>query len=246
MAERVLKFRIFRYDPADPGSTPHLQEFDLAEEPGLNLFVALNRIRETLDPSLKFDFVCRAAICGSCGMLVNGAPRLACRTLTADLPAEISLLPLPAFKLIGDLSVDTGSWFREMNERVEGWMHEETEFDPDALEMRMDNQAALDIYEQDRCIECGCCIAACTTTAMRPGFLGAAGLNRIARFMIDPRDGREGKDFFELVATADGVYGCLGLMGCQDFCPKELPLQVTLAYLRRIMARALLSGKTKK
>ena len=89
----------------------------------MTLFIALNEIREQLDSSLAFDFVCRAGICGSCGMVVNGRPGLACRTLTKDLPADITLAPLPAFELIADLSVNTGKWMRGMSERLETWVH---------------------------------------------------------------------------------------------------------------------------
>ena len=85
----------------------------------MTLFIALMEIREKQDPSLQFDFVCRAGICGSCGMMINGRPTLACRTLTKDLGTEISLAPLPVFELIGDLSVDTGKWMRGMSERLE-------------------------------------------------------------------------------------------------------------------------------
>ena len=74
----------------------------------MTLFIALSEIREKLDPSLQFDFVCRAGICGSCAMLIDGRPGLACKTLTKNLGAEFTLAPLPVFALIGDLSVDTG------------------------------------------------------------------------------------------------------------------------------------------
>ena len=66
----------------------------------MSLFLALNQIREQQDPSLQFDFACRSAICGSCAMMVNGRPSLACRTLTKDLPELVRLHPLPAFALI--------------------------------------------------------------------------------------------------------------------------------------------------
>ena len=112
--------------------------------------------------------------------------------------------PLPVFKLIGDLSVDTGTWFRQMVERSEAWIHATRAFDPDAREERMDDE-----------------------------FFGPAGLNRIARFMMDPRDSREDTDWFEVVSSSDGVFGCLGLMACHDVCPKELPLLDVYAYLRR-------------
>ncbi len=170
MENRTLTFRIFRYNPATPEIKPRLQDFQLEETPNLTIFIALNRLREEQDPSLMFDFVCRAAICGSCGMLINGRPQLACKTLTADLPEVITLMPLPVFKLIGDLSVDTGVWFRELNYRVGGWIHTEKEFNPKAVEERMANDIALEIYEAERCIECGCCIASCATANIRPDF----------------------------------------------------------------------------
>jgi fumarate reductase iron-sulfur subunit len=232
---RKLTFHIFRYNPLDPDSQPHMQDFSLEETDSLTLFIALNQIREEQDGSLQFDFCCRAGICGSCAMLINGRPDLACHTKTKDLPDEITLLPLPVFKLIGDLSVDTGSWFRAMNEKVESWVHTDKPFEPAAEEERMENALAEEIYELERCIECGCCVAACGTANMRPDFIGAVALNRIARFIMDPRDQRSGKDYFEVIGTDEGIFGCMGLLGCEDVCPKDLPLQDQLGMLRRKM-----------
>jgi fumarate reductase iron-sulfur subunit len=230
---RQLTFEIFRYNPQDPAAEAHMQTFEIEEVPYMSLFMALNEIRETYDPSLQFDFACRSAICGSCGMMVNGKPSLACRTQTSDLPDHIRLHPLPVFQLVGDLSVDTGVWFREMAEKSEAWIHAKEAFDPDAQEDRMDNELAQQIYDSDRCIECGCCIASCGAANVRPGFAGPAGLNRIARFAMDPRDTRDDDEWFEVISTADGVFGCIGMMACHDVCPKELPLLEVYAYLRR-------------
>lgn len=182
---RLLQFEIFRYNPEEKGSTPHMQSFVLEETANMTLFIVLNRLREEQDPGLIFDFCCRAGICGSCAMVINGRPGLACQTKTADLPEQITLLPLPVFKLIGDLSVDTGVWFREMYQKTESWIHTNKVFDPTKEEERMDNAVAEQIYELERCVECGCCIAACGTARMRDDFLGAASLNRVARFVID-------------------------------------------------------------
>ena len=244
-AKRKLKFDIFRYNPEDPADEPRMQRYELEEEPYMTLFRALNRIREEQDPSLQFDFACRSAVCGSCGMMVNGRPTLGCKTLTAQLDRRIRLHPLPAFKRVGDLSVDTGTWFREMAGRVEAWVHEREPFDPTAEEARMEDSLAEAIYEADRCIECGCCVAACGVANTRSEFLAPAGMNRVARFMMDPRDERERGDWFEVVASDEGVFGCIGLMACQDVCPKELPLLEVFAYLRRKMLGAsFLRGRT--
>ena len=236
---RSLEIQVFRFNPAEPGQEPHYQSFELEEADGMTLFIALNEIRENLDPTLQFDFVCRAGICGSCGMLINGRPGLACRTLTRDLDPVIRLAPLPVFELIGDLSVNTGKWMRAMSERLQTWVHGTTaEVDLGAMEETMEPALAEAIYELERCIECGCCIAGCGTVQMREDFVGAVGLNKMARFRLDPRDTRDDADFYEVIGDDEGVFGCMSLMGCDDVCPKDLPLATQIAFLRRKMALA--------
>jgi fumarate reductase iron-sulfur subunit len=234
-----VRLNVLRYNPADRKSVPHQQTYELEQTEGMTLFIALSEIRDKLDPSLQFDFVCRAGICGSCAMLVDGRPALACRTLTKNLGAEFTLAPLPVFKLIGDLSVDTGAWMRGMSERLETWVHQQ-EANPDLtrLEARMEPELAEKIYELDRCIECGCCVAACGTARMREDFVGAVGLNKVARFRLDPRDKRTDADYYELVGDDNGVFGCMSLLACHDVCPKKLPLATQLAFMRRKMASA--------
>jgi fumarate reductase iron-sulfur subunit len=235
---RILKISILRFDPHDPDDFPHMETFEVEEADGMTLFIVLNEIREHHDNSLKFDFVCRAGICGSCSMLVNGKPTLACRTLTSKLDPEITLAPLPLFELIGDLSIYTGKWMRGLNERIESWIHhKEKELEVDKLEERMEPALADEIYELDRCVECGCCVAGCGTIQMRPDFLGAVGLNKVARYKLDPRDERTDEEYYEIVGDEDGVFGCMTLLGCEDVCPKDLPLQSKIAYLRRLMIK---------
>jgi fumarate reductase iron-sulfur subunit len=234
---RILKFHILRYNPREPGAEPRMQTFELEEADGMTLFIALNEIREKQDPSLQFDFVCRAGICGSCGMMINGRPSLACRTVTKKLGAETTLAPLPVFELIGDLSVNTGKWMRAMSERLQTWVHaKQDEVDLKRIEQPMDADLAEKIYELDRCIECGCCVSGCGTARMRADFVGAVGLNKIARFRLDPRDARTDEDYYELIGDDSGVFGCMSLLACHDVCPKNLPLSTQLAFVRRKMA----------
>jgi succinate dehydrogenase iron-sulfur subunit len=234
---RQLKISILRFNPQESGSVPRMQTYEIEEAAGMTLFMALSEIREKQEPSLQFDFVCRAGICGSCGMMINGRPTLACRTLTKNLEPEISLAPLPVFELIADLSVNTGKWMRDMSERLETWVHMNGDnVDLKRLEEKMDPELAAKIYELDRCIECGCCIAGCGTVRMREDFVGAVGLNKIARFHLDPRDHRTDEEFYELIGDDNGVFGCMSLLGCHDVCPKNLPLSTQIAFLRRKMA----------
>lgn len=231
---RKITIRVLKYNPRSAVSKPHYVEYNLDETPGMTLFIALTYIREHIDPDLSFDFVCRAGICGSCGMVVNGKPRLACRTLTSSFTQNtITLLPMPAFELIKDLSVNTGKWMDKMSKRVESWIHTNQEVDIAKMEEKVDPKVAQETFELDRCIECGICVASCGTMLMRPDFVGPVGLNRVARFEVDPHDQRSHDDFYELVGDDNGIFGCMSLMACEDHCPKNLPLQNKIAYLRR-------------
>lgn len=234
---RTLTFHIFRHNPADESCQPYMQEYQVEEADAMTLFIALSEIRETQDASLQFDFVCRAGICGSCAMLINGKPSLACRTLTKDLPEVIHLAPLPGFELIGDLSVNTGKWMRGLSERLESWIHlKETPLNLSELEEKMEPKLAEEIYELERCIECGCCISACGTAQMRDDFIGAIGVTQVARYRLDPKDTRSDEDYYHVIGDDSGVFGCMTLLGCEDMCPKGLPLAEQIAYMRRKMA----------
>jgi len=231
---RKITIKALKYNPHSKISKAHFAEYELEETPGMTLFIALNKIKDTLDPDLAFDFVCRAGICGSCGMMINGVPGLACRTLTKNYESGvIQLMPMPAFKLIQDLSVDTGTWMNDMSKRVESWVHTNEEPDYTKLEKPIEPKVADEVFEIDRCVECGICVAACGTKLMRPDFVGAVGLNRVARFQIDPHDNRTDEDFYELIGDDNGVFGCMSLLACEDNCPKHLPLQSKIAYMRR-------------
>jgi fumarate reductase iron-sulfur subunit len=174
------------------------------------------------------------ALCVALGAL--GRPDLACRTLTKNVGPDITLAPLPVFELIGDLSVDTGTWMRAMSERLETWVHmKQAEVDLQRIEERMEPELAEEIYLLDRCIECGCCVAGCGTARMREDFVGAVGINKIARFRLDPRDKRTDEDYYELIGDDAGVFGCMSLLACHDVCPKNLPLQTQIAFIRRKM-----------
>ncbi len=233
---RLLKINILRFDPNDPEDFPRMETFEIEEAHGMTLYIVLNEIREHHDNALMFDFVCRAGICGSCSMLVNGRPTLACRTLTSKLDENITLAPLPLFELIKDLSINTGKWMRGLNKRLETWIHDaETELKFDNLEQRMEPALADEIYELDRCVECGCCVAGCGNIQMNNDFVGAVGLNKVARYHLDPRDKRSDEEYYNLIGNEDGVFGCMSLLGCEDVCPKDLPLQSKIAYLRRMM-----------
>lgn len=242
---RMITFDILRFDPQLSQNSPQLERYQLDETQGMTIFIALNRIREEQDPSLQFDFVCRAGICGSCAMVINGIPSLACRTLTAEFSdAYIKLLPLPGFELIGDLSVNTGKFMRSLSSRLRTWLHStENEINIHGLEKPIEPEEATEVYELERCIECGICVSSCATKQMRDTFVSAVGMMKLARFEKDSKDSRTIDDYYHLIGDQDGVFGCMTLLGCQDNCPKNLPHITQIAYLRRKMAKTIFMTK---
>jgi len=235
---REITITALKYNPSDCNSKPTFVDYKLQEDPGMTLYIALTKIKATVDHDLSSDFVCRAGICGACGMVVNGKPRLACKTLTSEFKdGKIELLPLPTFRLIKDLSVDTGTWMKSMSMRINSWIVTKEKTDISKIEKEIEPKVAEEVFELDRCIECGLCVASCSTAIMRNDFIGAAGLNRVVRFSIDPHDERTDEDFYELIGDDEGIFGCMSLLACEDHCPKNLPLQSKIAYMRRKMVK---------
>jgi succinate dehydrogenase / fumarate reductase iron-sulfur subunit len=78
MAATKRNVRVFRYDPAT-GGDGGFQDFVLEcpNESAMTMLDVLLRIQREQDPTISFRFACRVAMCGSCGMVLNGRERLA-------------------------------------------------------------------------------------------------------------------------------------------------------------------------
>ncbi|MCX6647134.1 MAG: fumarate reductase iron-sulfur subunit [bacterium] len=240
---RTLTFKIYRHDPKDPASVPHFDTFTVQDRPFLSVYLAMEEIQQNQDPSLYYDICCRSNVCGSCAVNVNGQPRLACKTQTKDLPDISTIEPLRYFDHIKDVAVDKGRWYMEMTRRLEGWIHTSKPFN-EKVENIQKADEQIPVYQAERCIECGICIEACGATHMNPKYLGSAGMNRAYRFLMDTRDERSLDEFAEQLFTENGVFGCEAMLGCRNFCPKEIPLPYHFGILRkRILSRVLLGKK---
>lgn len=73
-----MKLKVFRFD-GETGDS-HYDTFEIETSTGMTVLSALFKIQEELDDSLAFRYSCRGAVCGSCAMLINRIPGLACRT----------------------------------------------------------------------------------------------------------------------------------------------------------------------
>ncbi len=228
---RTLKVRILRIKPGEE-SNARYQEYTVEEKPRMSVLLLLDEIKETQDSTIYYEAVCRSSICGSCALWVNGQPKLACKTQIKDLPAKITLAPLPNFPLIKDLAVDKSKFFAELNRKLEAWVHACEEFKGE--ESIMSDEMANKLYERERCIECGICVSACPAGNFTP-FMAATGCGHGLRFALDPRntDKKAVKCLISALASDEGLWGCDGVGACQKFCPKELQLIPQMAETRK-------------
>ncbi len=228
--DTVYIFKIFRFDPGIDES-PRYDTFQKCFPRGTTVLEALLNIQETEDDGIAFRFSCRSAVCGSCGMLVNGAPVLACRTQLASLIGDQVLVePLPNMDVIKDLVVDLKP-FWEAYRRIEPWLHTDGGAEPETERLQSPEQVKkLDPYIN--CILCACCYGSCPVLGMEDNYLGPAAIAKLFRFMQDSRDQR-GLGFLERVNNQQGLWACHTIFRCIDACPKDIRPTDTIEALRR-------------
>jgi len=222
-------FKIFRFDP-DVDSSPRYDTFVKTYPRGRTVLEALLNIHETEDDSIAVRYSCRSAVCGSCGMLVNGAPVLACRTqLTSLIGDQVLIEPLPNMEIIRDMVVDMKP-FWEAYRRVEPWLLVNGDR-PEKERLQSHRQvSSLDPYVN--CILCACCYGACPVVRFQEQYLGPAAIAKLFRFMQDSRDQR-GPQFLEKMNNPRGLWGCHTIFRCVDACPKDIRPTDTIEALRR-------------
>ena len=229
----VYTLRIFRYD-ATADAPPRFDDFVVRAEAGMTVLDALFRVQQEQDPSLAFRFACRGAICGSCGMVINGRLDLACRVQLAGLDVrEITLEPLPNLDVLRDLAVDMAPFWRAY-EQVRPWLHQRAEQGERETRVSPDDRDRIDQFVN--CILCACCYAACPVSGREDGYLGPAAMAKLARFVEDVRDGRPEEQLDE-VDSELAVWGCDMIFRCRDACPKDGQPSDGVAALRRRMVK---------
>ena len=209
--------KIQRYDPdTDQG---RLQEFTVDAPETSTLLDVLDVVKDTVDGSVTYRKSCRMAVCGSCGMRMDGAAVLACKTPMAPL-AESGhvpvISPMGNLPVIKDLVVDMDP-FLDKFKAVKPWLEEDDR--PPVKEWRVQQEELDRIMKEALCIQCGCCVSECNSMEADPDFLGPAALAKAARFVYDVRD-RGGKQRLELYNGPHGVWDCTRCYFCQERCPK--------------------------
>jgi succinate dehydrogenase / fumarate reductase iron-sulfur subunit len=222
-------FRIHRYDPAKD-QQPAVKEYVLDCDPMERVLTALNRIKWETDGSLTYRRSCGHAVCGSCGMTIQGASRLACKTLVKDIPGDvIEVAPLKGFPVIKDLVVDMSHFYHNLRAIQPYFI---TKAPKPVKEFKQSPEQYDLIDDATKCILCGCCTSSCPSYWKNDSYLGPAALLKAWRFIGDSRDEAK-SERLDAVNGSDGVWRCHTIFNCKEACPKEIDIPAALSRLKR-------------
>jgi fumarate reductase iron-sulfur subunit len=220
MNEPTVTLKVTRYRP-ERDNAPSTQAYTIPYRQDWVVLDALNYIKDRIDGTLTFRWSCRMGVCGSCGMMVNGVPKLTCAAFLRDYyPHEIRVEPLKNFPIIRDLVIDMSDFLQKLRS-VKPWIIRETE-KPLSEGEYIQTPQELEAYKQfSMCINCMLCYAACPVYGLEPAFLGPAAIALGYRYNLDSRDqGR--KERQPLIASHEGIWECTFVSECTVVCPKDV------------------------
>lgn len=209
-----MKIEILRSKTDTPES------YEIADQE-TTLLQALTHIKVTQDATLTFTAGCRASVCGTCAVRVNGKEELACAYKVQD---GDRIEPLAYHPVLRDLKVDKHK-AKETLVKSRAWLHTFQEASPTHKDEKLTER-------QTDCILCDSCYSACPVYAVKPDFLGPFALTRVYRYSVDKREG-DTKEMIEAIQH-NGVWDCTLCGECTMACPKGIDPKMDIMMLRGI------------
>ncbi|MGQ0551501.1 MAG: succinate dehydrogenase/fumarate reductase iron-sulfur subunit [Armatimonadota bacterium] len=220
MADPTITLEVMRYRPGRDDS-PVFQAYAVPYREDWVVLDALNHIKDQIDGTLTYRWSCRMGVCGSCGMMINGVPKLSCAAFLKEYyPSPVRVEPLANFPIARDLVIVLDDFMEKLT-AVKPWIIRDDERPTSDGEYR---QTPTELYRYKQfsmCINCMLCYAACPVYALEPRFVGPAAIALAARYNLDSRDqGRSERE--EIVAGPDGIWDCTFVGECTTVCPKDV------------------------
>jgi succinate dehydrogenase / fumarate reductase iron-sulfur subunit len=242
---RTIRLRARRFDPASQAFQS--TEYEVQADHFTSVLDLLLAVKERQDPTLSFRYSCNMGICGSCGMVINGQPRLACETNVFSLRSpSITVAPMEAHPILRDLVTDFDDFFAKHASLTPWLVRRDQEEKFRAEKEYPQTRRQVDNYLNfAHCISCGLCVDACPVNNTNPHFAGPQALSQAYRYNSDSRDQGE-RDRLEKMDTMDGVWGCEYAGACSKVCPKGVDPALTIQRLKLELMRYRLTGGTAK
>jgi succinate dehydrogenase / fumarate reductase iron-sulfur subunit len=228
--------RIRRYSP-ESGEAARWEDFPVELEGHRSVLEGILQARDRLDGSIGIRCSCRAAICGSCGVRINGRPNLACHAHLAKAAEQavdgvITVEPMGNMPVLKDLIVDMDAVHWKKIQRVTPWLINKQPV-PER-EYIVPRESMVDVTQTMACIQCACCVSDCLSMEVDPEFIGPAALAKAYRFVGDPRDSQQFERLKDLSEDPHGIYDCTHCFQCIQACPKGVAPMSQIMRLRRI------------
>jgi succinate dehydrogenase / fumarate reductase iron-sulfur subunit len=227
--------RLRRFDP-ESGNAPYWDEHTIQLGPHRSVLEGILQAKARFDGSIGIRCSCRAAICGSCGVRINGQPGLACHThldkaLASSRDGVIEVEPMGNMPVIKDLIVDMDAVHWKKIQRVTPWLINKEPI-PER-EYIVPRESMIDVTQSMACIQCGACVSDCLSMEVDPLFIGPAALAKAYRFVGDPRDAQQFERLEDLAEDPHGIFDCTHCFKCIDACPKGVAPMSQIMRLRR-------------
>lgn len=219
-AGKTIEIEVLRYRPGQDAE-PVLQRYRVPFTDDMSVLQGLQHIKDELDGTLSFRWSCRMAICGSCGMMIDGKPRLACQTFLREyFPGTVRVEALAHFPIERDLVVAVDDFVAKL-QSIKPYIipkQPRTLAEGEYLQ----TPAQLEQFEQfSSCINCMLCYAACPQYGLDPKFIGPGALALLHRYNADSRDGARAERM-QVVNAEEGVWTCTAVGYCSEVCPKHV------------------------
>jgi succinate dehydrogenase / fumarate reductase iron-sulfur subunit len=237
MSDYTLKIR--RHIP-ETGESPYWAEYPVELEGHRSVLDGILQAKDRIDGSIGIRCSCQAAICGSCGVRVNGRARLACNTKLRDAAetaedGTITVEPMGNMPVLKDLIVNMDAVHWKKVQRVVPWLIPAGP--PPEREYVVPPESMIDVTQTMACIHCGACVSDCLSLEVDPLFIGPAALAKAYRFVGDPRDGQHKERLTDLAEDPHGIYDCTHCFSCVEVCPKGVAPMDQIMRLRRRATR---------
>jgi fumarate reductase iron-sulfur subunit len=219
MSQIQVELEVMRYRP-EMDDKPFFQTYQVPCEEEWVVLDALNYVKDEMDRTLSYRWSCHMFVCGSCGMVINGEPKLACKAFLRDYKGKIRVEPLANFPIERDLVIVQDDFIEKL-ESVKPYIVAKEEKPLDQGEY-LQTPAQLKAYKQySMCINCLLCYSACPQYGLDEKFIGPAALALAHRYNMDSRDvGRSARE--HVVASHDGIWACSFVGACSVVCPKDV------------------------
>ncbi len=206
---------------------------------------ALISIKSEQDSTLAVRYSCRMGICGSCGVVINGKPSLACETPLMENArnGRVEIEPMRAHPLLKDLVTDFDDFFAKHKEIHPGLYRKNEKEQSITKSVYPQSKEERDMYLPfSYCIMCGLCQDACPVANSNKEFAGPQALSQVYRYAMDSRD-QMGAKRLNLANSLEGAWGCEFAGACSEVCPKGVDPAAAIQSLKFRMFRENASEK---